>query len=563
MLLLYVQVLLAAISPFLSILVECSPLALPSTHQKFSTQLAKRNHLKFDLQFEDESFYATTLKIGDPPQEITVIFDSGSADTWVMSRYNPFCLSSSNITANGLKTLYDGKAIIPKVDCSQIKTYNANRSTSFQELNNGRFYIIYGDKTFADGIWGTETFEFGGVKIPNVQFGLADYATTPIGGVLGIGFQRRESVKGYTNAPEVFYPNFPQVLKNEGIIDTVAYSLSLGQSSHIMFGAIDRNSYIGDMVTFPMINMFPNAVSKPATLSITIQGLGAQNKQECKFQTFSTTKYPALLDSGSTLISAPVEIADKMAAFIGAQWSESDGIYTLECPNDTTNIDYIFDFGDMKFTLPLSNLILPSQGGSNVCGFGLQRSDNEIVLGDVFLCSTLVVFDLDHYQISLAKSNQKSSAEDIVNIPSDGKIPGAIIAKAEAWTTYEPITATTDMFETERSHCGIRSATSSVVNSAKSSFTNVKSATWEVASNTTIKSSVESSSKLFLSKGFSSMSNSKKTGISTHPQHVKSLRASSSIISTNTSPVEMSKITITTTIRETSVITRTVCGTQP
>ncbi|WBF13665.1 hypothetical protein N7582_003025 [Saccharomyces uvarum] len=229
----------------------------------FNTLAALTNdgsgHLEFSLQHEEQMYYATTLGIGTPSQQLTVLFDTGSADFWVMDSSNPFCLSKSN-TSYYQNATYNGSRITPSVDCSSLSTYNENSSSTYQDLDNGRFYIIYADGTFADGSWGKETISINGIDIPDVQFGLAKYATTPVSGVLGIGFPRRESVKGYDGAPNEYYPNFPQILKSEQIIDVVAYSLFLNSpdsdTGSIVFGAIDESKFSGDLYTFPMVNEY-------------------------------------------------------------------------------------------------------------------------------------------------------------------------------------------------------------------------------------------------------------------------------------------------------------------
>lgn len=424
-----------------------------------TNNLQKREHLQFHLDYEQDTYFATTLNIGNPPQSITVLFDTGSADTWLMSSSNPFCQSNFDSNPNPDSIRYNNTPIGGKtIDCSAIKTFNSAHSSSFQLDNDKRFYIQYEDKTFADGKWAKETFHVNGVAITDVTFGLAEEATTPLGGVFGIGFERRESVTGYDNAPNKYYNNFPKILKNENIIDTVAYSLSLmDDNSSILFGSVDKNGYKGDLVTFPMINMYPTAVSNPATLSLTIQGVGAKQASQCNFETFMSVKYPVLLDSGSTLISAPSLISDKMAAFVGATWSEADGIYVFECPDKKKLLDttFTFDFGDIDIGVGLADLILPPQDDSNTCAFGILRGDNEFILGDSFLKSTYVVYDLDNYLISMGKINDdtNSSNDDFVSIPKDGHIPGAKIATAEPWKTYDSFTVTSDIYASSKTKC--------------------------------------------------------------------------------------------------------------
>ncbi|AJR49600.1 Bar1p [Saccharomyces cerevisiae YJM1402] len=408
-------------------------------------------HLEFLLQHEEEMYYATTLDIGTPSQSLTVLFDTGSADFWVMDSSNPFCLPNSN-TSSYSNATYNGEEVKPSIDCRSMSTYNEHRSSTYQYLENGRFYITYADGTFADGSWGTETVSINGIDIPNIQFGVAKYATTPVSGVLGIGFPRRESVKGYEGAPNEYYPNFPQILKSEKIIDVVAYSLFLNSpdsgTGSIVFGAIDESKFSGDLFTFPMVNEYPTIVDAPATLAMTIQGLGAQNKSSCEHETFTTTKYPVLLDSGTSLLNAPKVIADKMASFVNASYNEEEGIYILDCPVSVGDVEYNFDFGDLQISVPLSSLILSPETEGSYCGFAVQPTNDSMVLGDVFLSSAYVVFDLDNYKISLAQANWNASevSKKLVNIQTDGSISGAKIATAEPWSTNEPFTVTSDIY---------------------------------------------------------------------------------------------------------------------
>lgn len=411
-------------------------------HKKIDRSLEKRGSLEFSLVNVDDTYYAATIGIGSPQQEMQVLFDTGSADLWVMDSNNPFC-SNSNYSK-----LYNNQTIGQTIDCTNLDTYNAGNSTSLKELIGSRFYINYEDDTFADGVWATEDITINGIEISNLQFGLANYATTPVDGVLGIGFERLEAVKGYTGASNEYYPNFPQALKNEGITDVVAYSLALHDSGSIIFGGIDKAAYAGNLYTFPMVNVYPTVVDKPATLSMTIQGLGAESVNYCMQETFFTTKYPVLLDSGTTLISFPTEIADKMANFVNASYSDTEGIYILDCPADIDDTKFLFDFGDLKITVPLSSFILSPDGG-DYCGFGVLRSTNSITLGDSFLSNAYVIFDLDNYQISMAQSSYNVEVDaDIIEIPTNGAIPNAIIASVDPWSYNESFSVTDSVFAT-------------------------------------------------------------------------------------------------------------------
>lgn len=435
-------------------------------------KLQRRKSTEIDLQHESGIYYSAILEIGTSHQELPVLFDSGSSDMWVSSSANPYCLESEGY----VNQTYNGETVTPFIDCKALGTFDYNGSSSFERLDIGRFYIKYSDESFADGFWAKEKLRINGIDISTLQFGVADYATVPVGGVLGIGFPRRESVKGYDNAPNEFYPNFPQVLKNEGVIGVAAYSMFLNEVSSdagsILFGAVDPTKYTGSLYTFPMVNEYPNVVDKPATLAMTLQALGAKSDSSCKYKTFTTTKQAVLLDSGTTLMTAPPEIAEEMASFVGATYNESEGIFYFDCPSDDDDTEFIFDFGDLKITLPLASLVISSSGDGH-CGFGLTPASYSMTLGAIFLSSAYVVYDLDNYQISIAQAkwDGNPSQKSRVRIPKDGTIYGATKATATPWTTDEPVKVDYDMFEDHSSCIASQNETNQTSSESSSSMT--------------------------------------------------------------------------------------------
>lgn len=444
------------------------------------------NYLMVPMTHVEDSFYTANLEFGNPAQNMDLVVDTGSADTWVMSSSNPFC---ANSTSN---QTYEGEPITTTVDCQGLTEFNVNASSSFRNLGIGRFFINYTDGSFADGYWATDKISAEDANVSGMQFGVALYASEEISGILGIGFPRRESVKGYTGAPDKFYDNFPQVLKKQGVIDTVAYSMYLndpnGNSGSLLFGAVDPSKYTGNLYTFPMVNTYPTIVKVPATLAMTLQGIGAQNKD--RQETFTNTKSPVLLDSGTSLMAAPQEMVAKMAQFVNenATYSESDGVYTMECPSEDDDTEFVFDFGDLLISVPLSTLILTPTSGST-CGLGVLPTDDESwTLGDVFLSYAYVVFDLDNYQVSLAKAKFSSDGnqEASVQIQTDGTIPGAVKASAEPWTTYEPLTVSGSIFGNGQKNS---TSPSSSLSSLGGSYNSTSSAGAGVIKATTVKKS--------------------------------------------------------------------------
>lgn len=410
--------------------------------------------LMLSLKHISNEFYTTTLKVGSSSQKLELVVDSGSADTWVMASTNPFCSSNARSGASRNQT-YNGKTITDTIDCQGLTTLDINASSQFRDLDIGRFYINYTDGSFADGYWATDEVSAAGIQISGLQFGIAKYASEEISGILGLGFPRRESVRGYPGAPNKFYDDFPVMLKKDGIVNVVAYSMYLNDPNgsaggSVLFGGVDTSKYSGDLYTFPMANQYPTIVSKPATLAVTLQGFGAQKKSQNRQETFSTNKYAVLLDSGTSLMGAPEEIVSKMAYFIdqNARFSDEDGIYVMNCPPKNDDTEFVFDFGDLQIAVPVSTLILLPSSGESYCGLGVLSKQDTWTLGDVFLSYAYLVFDLDNYKVSMAKAKFTNDGDQTsqVKIQSDGTIPGAKIASAKPWTSEEPLTVNGSIF---------------------------------------------------------------------------------------------------------------------
>lgn len=440
--------------------------------------------LMLPLKHVSGQFYTAKLEVGSPAQEMDVIVDSGSADTWFMSSTNPFCSSNTKSGANSNQT-YRGKAIQKTIDCQGFSTFDVNASSKFQDLDISRFYINYTDGSLADGYWATDEISAGGKQVSGLQFGIAQYASEEIPGILGTGLQRRESVRGYPGASNKFYDNFPQMLKKDGIIDVNAYSMYLNDPNgtaggSLLFGGVDTSKYSGDLYTFPMANQYPNIVSKPATLAITLQGFGAERKSQNEEQTFSTNKYAVLLDSGTSLMGAPEEIVEKMAYFIdeNAKFSDEDGIYVMDCPSEDDDTEFVFDFGDLQIPVPVSTLILPPPSGESYCGLGVLPKKGSWTLGDVFLSYAYVVFDLDNYKVSMARAKFTDNGNQTSNIKiqNGGIIPGSKVATALPWISEEPLVVNGSIFG-KNSNGSETTSTLNTTNSAQASTSTSSSLT--------------------------------------------------------------------------------------
>ena len=119
------------------------------------------------------------------------------------------------------------------------------------------------------------------------------------------------------------------------------------------------------------------------------------------------------------------------------QYDATEGAAYVPCSlaSQTTNLTYTFT--SPSIVVPMDELVLPLvttsgqrptfQNGDAACLFGIAPSGGGTnVLGDTFLRSAYVVYDLDNNQISIAQTNFGSTASNVLEIGrgSDG-VPGA------------------------------------------------------------------------------------------------------------------------------------------
>lgn len=344
-----------------------------STRQKLANQ-----NKNVSLTLENEySMYVAEIEIGTPGQKVEVAVDTGSSDLWV--------------PAAGTQSDYG--------------TYNNSKSLTYQKYKDG-FHVSYGDGTGAQGDWATETVQFGNIKVENLTFGDATQQTAG-SGILGIGLKGNEASKrrAYSSSSSGFtYDNYPYQLKNQGIIKRVAYSLYLNaqnaSSGSVLFGAIDHEKYTGDKLTqldLVKIDDGGDAVTgDPVAFFINLNNIASSQNS------FSNRSSPALLDSGTTLVYAPSDVVTAVGSRYGTYSSALQG-YTAPCDTQGEDFQFSFDNG-ATITVPFKDLLYKTTSTSSTCLVGFVDSGEDYyILGDAFLRSAYVYYDLESYKISIGQ----------------------------------------------------------------------------------------------------------------------------------------------------------------
>ncbi|KAI1457252.1 acid protease [Annulohypoxylon moriforme] len=356
----------------------------------------------------EETLYFVNGTLGTPSQSIRMHLDTGSSDLWVNTGSSSLCSASSK-------------------PCAFAGTYTANSSSTYKYVGSW-FNISYVDGSGATGDYVTDTLTIGGTTLDDFQFGVG-YTSTSEQGILGIGYAVNEVQVG--RAGKESYENLPMKMKSAGQIQRNAYSLWLNDldanTGSILFGGVDTAQYTGSLQTLPI--QANNGVY--SEFMITLTSLSVGNTTIADNQALAV-----LLDSGSSLTYLPDDMVEDIYEAVDAQYDSSAGAAYVPCSlaDQTATVDFVFstpkisvDMNELVLDLVTANGQRPTfSNGVTACLFGISPAGSGTnVLGDTFLRSAYVVYDLDSNEISLAKTNFNTTESNIEEIPSGTGIPNA------------------------------------------------------------------------------------------------------------------------------------------
>ncbi|SZF03363.1 unnamed protein product [Blumeria hordei] len=312
--------------------------------------------------------YFAEITIGNPPQSFKVVLDTGSSNLWIPSQ-------SCNSIACFLHNTYDS---------SSSQTYHKNGSD---------FSIQYGSGSLS-GFVSRDVVNIGDIEIKDQLFaeatsepGLA-FAFGRFDGILGLGY---DSIS-VNRIPPPFYNMIEQ-----NLLDEPVFAFYLGASedensspSVITLGGTDPDHYSGRLIEIP---------------------LRRKGYWEVDFDsfTFGSETVPLedtgiILDTGTSLITLPSDIAELLNSEIGAQ-KGFGGQYSIDCNKRDTLPDITFNLAGYDFTISAYDYILEIQGSciSSFTGMDFPKPIGPLaILGDVFLRRWYSVYNVGNGTVSLA-----------------------------------------------------------------------------------------------------------------------------------------------------------------
>uniref|UniRef100_A0A8C5SP02 Peptidase A1 domain-containing protein n=1 Tax=Laticauda laticaudata TaxID=8630 RepID=A0A8C5SP02_LATLA len=261
---------------------------LQKHHYDISTKYTKYSPAIFNpgqladeplLNYLDVQYYGK-IYIGTPPQEFTVVFDTGSSNLWVPS---VFCKSPA---------------------CKNHQRFNPNLSFTFKKTRQS-MAIWYGTGSMK-GMLGYDTVQVSSYSDTNQPFGLSFeepgsiFTYAKFDGILGLAYP--------TISVDQATPVFDNLMK-EGLVQQDLFSFYLSRKetgSMITFGGIDHSHYTGSINWIPVSQQTYWQISMDSVL-VNGQKIGCNSG--CQ----------AIVDTGTSLLAGPSSAIISILKAIGAK----------------------------------------------------------------------------------------------------------------------------------------------------------------------------------------------------------------------------------------------------
>nr|AAF81254.1 pregnancy-associated glycoprotein 4 [Sus scrofa] len=332
-----------------------------SSHvQKFSYQ-PLRNYL--------DMVYVGNISIGTPPQQFSVVFDTGSSDLWVPSIY---CKSKA---------------------CVTHRSFNPSHSSTFHDRGKS-IKLEYGSGKMS-GFLGQDTVRIGQLTSTGQAFGLSKEETGKafehaiFDGILGLAYPSI-AIKGTTTVID-------NLKKQDQISEPVfAFYLSSDkeEGSVVMFGGVDKKYYKGDLKWVPLTQ---TSYWQIALDRITCRGRVIGCPRGCQ----------AIVDTGTSMLHGPSKAVAKIHSLINAKHFEKE--YVVPCNARKALPDIVFTINNVDYPVP-AQAYIRKNANNNRCYSTFEDimdtlNQREIwILGDVFLRLYFTVYDEGQNRIGLAQA---------------------------------------------------------------------------------------------------------------------------------------------------------------
>jgi len=339
--------------------------------------------------------FVGTLNIGAPSQELRVIYDTGSSNTWLPGHE---CSEAS---------------------CDKYGKYDHHQSHSYREVfaqqglgesRHPHFYIKYGSglvrgKVISDDI------AMGGISLTKARFGEVGYEhghafrKGHFSGIVGLAFPSLAAAN--------MYPLFDQVIDQKVLqSNEFAFYLSnrIEKPSRLMLGDSADGSWTGKLHRHNVIENNYWSV-RMADIMIGSERMNLCPELGCR----------VAMDSGTSLVTGPTDdiskVLDKLSIDHGcANWDTIPELSLLLEAVDDEGKSYL-----QKYPLSKNEFVFEmktSGGDRKACTPGVMALDVPKprgplwILGDLFMMKYFTQYDRDNNQVKVGLANHKKPMQE-------------------------------------------------------------------------------------------------------------------------------------------------------
>ncbi|XP_017015546.2 lysosomal aspartic protease [Drosophila takahashii] len=310
--------------------------------------------------------YTCKLNIGTPKQKFRVLPDTGSSNLWVTG---PHCKSEA---------------------CRKHERYYPKKSSTFVK-NGTKFAIQYGDGALS-GVLAEDIVRIAGLAAPNQTFAISTkepgdtFEAANFDGILGMGFR------------SIAVDNVQPLVQNmcaQKVITSCKFAICMkggGSSSRggaLFFGNTSTKAYSGsNSYTY-------TPVTKKGYWQFNLQNIYVGD-------TKVSGSVQAIVDSGTSLITAPTAIYNKINKILGCTETSSGECY-MKCSTEVK--EFKFGIAGKEFVIPGKKMMVKvkTSKGKTICISAVQKVQGEpVILGDAFIRHFCTIFDLANSRIGFA-----------------------------------------------------------------------------------------------------------------------------------------------------------------
>ena len=361
---------------------------LHEAHAAIRTKGPARGQLPLEVAMKLKNIkntqYVGTIGIGTPPQDIHVIFDTGSANLWVTSS---LCKS-------------DACSMHESYDHEKSSTYTANGEEVSVRFGTGDIEGMLSADDFHVGPMLVKSQTFGEITVENGNV----FATSHFAGIAGLAFP---ALSAYSHTPV-----FDNVMK-QGLLASnmfaFYYSRLPRQESALFFGGPDPEFYTGKITWIPVMRQF--------YWEIRLQDIfvGDTPLHLCdKGGTYTTDEYGCkiVLDTGTSLIAGPSDAISSLLEKLDV---------TNKCNNLKSLPRLALKVGGTKFYMEPEDYVLGGEEDDDDCKPAFMPLDVPpprgplFILGDAFMRKFYTVFDRAEDRVGIAVARQTGSEVPMKN----------------------------------------------------------------------------------------------------------------------------------------------------